>query len=87
MKSEMTVFQFSYLLAVFLFTIYVCVSIHRSDNVSLWVRMKGSARQIERKRKRQIERKNMKLLMSACLLAFVCLLPTQQAEHISDSFW
>lgn len=88
MKNERHVFQFSsYLLSVFLFTIYVCVSIHQSDNVSLCVRMKDPARQIERKRKRQIEGKNMKLLMSACLLAFVCLFPTQQAEHISDSFW
>lgn len=90
MKSERSVFQFSYyLLSVFLFTLRVCVSIHQSDNVSLCVGMKDPARQIERKRKRQVEekKKNMKLLMSACLLAFVCLFPTQQAEHISGSFW
>lgn len=53
-----------------------CVRIHESDKVSPCVRMKDLERQIERKRKRQIEgRKNIKLLMSACLLVFVCIIP------------
>lgn len=55
------------------------MSIHQSDKVSLCVRMKDPARQIERKRKRQTGEKkgekNITLLMSDCLVAFARLVP------------
>lgn len=51
-----------------------CMSVHQSDKVSVCMRMKDPARQIKRKRKRQIGgEKNTTLLMSACLLAFIYL--------------
>lgn len=52
-----------------------CVSIHQSDKVSLCVRMKDPARQTERKRKRQIEKKTWSYsCLPVCLHLFVSFL-------------